>query len=164
MTGFPNLKAGSRAPTARPSLSTYLRRSSFPSPALTFLRTILTPLALRLARRRARVHPAARRGDHVRRAPHLRYKAFHATRDCTDSGCRDAVHDAFIGRCMAPLSVGAAAISAATSSLSLPPPSSSLAPASMPLARCLSSPNPNLTLLLLTTPSSIRPLRRPLLG
>ncbi|KAJ7301287.1 hypothetical protein DFH08DRAFT_993973 [Mycena albidolilacea] len=73
-------------------------------------------------------------------------KAGSSSRACSSSGptrrsysaCRDAVHDTFIGRCMAPLSVGAAAISAATSSLSLPPPSSPLAPASMPVARCLS--------------------------
>ncbi|KAJ7301260.1 hypothetical protein DFH08DRAFT_993917 [Mycena albidolilacea] len=135
MTGFPNLKAGSPTPAV---LSTYLRRSSLPSPVLTSLRTILTPLDLRLARRRAHVHPAARHGDHARRGPHLRCIAFQATRDCADSGCRNAVHDAFIGRCMAPLSVGAAAISVATSPLSLPPPSSPFAPASMPIARRLS--------------------------
>ncbi|KAJ7836646.1 hypothetical protein B0H14DRAFT_3460536 [Mycena olivaceomarginata] len=77
MTGFLNVEAGLRAPAARPSLSTYV--SSVPSPTLTSLRTILTSLVARLARRRACVHPAARRGAHVRRGPHLRRIAFHAT-------------------------------------------------------------------------------------
>ncbi|KAJ7823481.1 hypothetical protein B0H14DRAFT_1310683 [Mycena olivaceomarginata] len=107
MTSFPNLKAGSRgacafsitllsadytpcdrSPGSTPfSVDICVFLPSPPSPTLTSLRTILTPFAARLARRRARVHPAARRGVHVRRGPHLRCIAFHATQDCTDSGC-----------------------------------------------------------------------------
>jgi hypothetical protein len=60
-----------------------VRLPSIPSSALTSLRTILMPLAVRLACRRACVHPAAQRGDHVHRGP-----AFHTTQDCTPYNAR----------------------------------------------------------------------------
>ncbi|KAJ7882597.1 hypothetical protein B0H14DRAFT_1466646 [Mycena olivaceomarginata] len=82
MTGFLSVEAGSRGACASlllySALTTHL---AIAAPEYALLCRYM------LARRRARVHPAARRGAHVSRGPHLRCIAFHATQDCTDSGC-----------------------------------------------------------------------------